>query len=153
MGLRPTSSTVSLKLNYLAWVSVKQWLHHVISLRRALLAWARPSFAQTHTIPRLGEDPHLTLTSYEAQIRTRIRTRHEHGHGETSKLKKCRTRTRWYIYIYIYILLVQRSINTEFTDSKKDECSTYAFPFLHVGIWSTSHFQSLNPTSHTLNEE
>jgi len=67
-----TSSTFSLKLNYLAWASMKHWLHHVISLRRALLAWARPLFAQTHTTPRLDEDSCSTHTSFNATSLKRV---------------------------------------------------------------------------------
>jgi len=43
------SPSASFKLNHLAWASAKQWFHHINSLRRALLAWARPWLAQTHT--------------------------------------------------------------------------------------------------------
>jgi len=49
------SPSASLKLTHLAWASVKQWLHHIISLRRALLAWERLR-SLNHQAPRLDED-------------------------------------------------------------------------------------------------
>jgi len=38
-----------LRLVHLTWASLKQWHHHVISLRRDPLAWASHTIAQNNT--------------------------------------------------------------------------------------------------------
>jgi len=60
--LAQAKPTASLKLVHLAWASSKQWLHHVVSLRRDSLAWASHTFAQnnTQTSPRRVFDKNIT---------------------------------------------------------------------------------------------
>ena len=55
------SPSASLKLPHLACASVKQWFLYVISLRRALIAWASHTFTQNNaqSLPGRGFDVNM----------------------------------------------------------------------------------------------